>query len=191
MLIWKVYLIMHTLLVTISIRLCNVIASGKGSHISGARMTWLKLTRESCKCQENNSITSAFIHQEPVAPEQKDQVELNKQHCTFQVVPKPFSKIIFHTYLDCYWMDGPSYFKASLLEHHNWRVVYAGTWPEWKHIKSSIHSAKIISKYILCCLKENEVARREKSLSFRNIIPLYYALGKRLRSKRVNVPNTW
>lgn len=183
MLIWKVYLIMHTLLVTISIRLCNVIASGKGSHISGARMTWLKLTRESCKCQENNSITSAFIHQEPVAPEQKDQVELNKQHCTFQVVPKPFSKIIFHTYLDSYWMDGPSYFKASLLEHHNWRVVYAGTWPEWKHIKSSIHSAKNISKYILCCLKENEVARREKNLSFRNIIPLCYALGERLKQK--------
>lgn len=154
MLTWKVYLIMFILLVTISIRLCNVIASGKGSHVSTARTTWLKLTRKTCKCQGNNSITSAFIHHEPVTPEQKDQIELNTQHCTFQVVPKPFSKIIFHTYFDSYRMDDPSYFKASLLKHHNWRVVYAGTWPEWKRVKSSVHSAKKnISKCILYCLK--------------------------------------
>jgi len=49
-------------------------------------------------------------------------------------------------YLDCYRMDGPSYLKASLLKHHYCCVVYAGTWPELKQMKSLIHSKKSISK---------------------------------------------
>lgn len=62
--------------------------------------------------------------------------------------PAMFGKLQI-CYLDCYWMDGSSYLKASLLEHHYWCVVYAGTWPELKQIKSLIHSKNSISKWIL------------------------------------------
>lgn len=40
--------------------------------------------------------------------------------------PSMFGKLQVH-YLDGYWIDGPSYLKASLLKHHYWCVIYAGT----------------------------------------------------------------